>query len=54
MEPVAMVHLAGLLLVATFCWCWRQRCSRKTLLARMQEDRKTLLALAREWKKHPG
>lgn len=24
---------AGLLVVNTFCWCWRQRCQRKTTLA---------------------
>ena len=24
---------AGLLVVSTFCWCWRQRCQRKTTLA---------------------
>ena len=24
---------AGLLVVRTFCWCWRQRCQRKTTLA---------------------
>ena len=24
---------AGLLVVSTLCWCWRQRCQRKTTLA---------------------
>jgi hypothetical protein len=38
----------------TFCWCWRECSRRKTLLALMQEGRKTLLALEREWKNHPA
>jgi hypothetical protein len=45
MEPVIGGGIsAGLMLVATFCWCWRHRCTRKTTLAKM--DR--LLAWERE------
>jgi hypothetical protein len=40
-------------LVLTFCWCWRERSRRKTLLALSQEARKTLLALERERKSIP-
>jgi hypothetical protein len=36
---------AGLLVVRTFCWCWRQRSQRKTTL--------TLLAKLEEFGKDP-
>jgi hypothetical protein len=41
-------------LVLTFCWCWRERSRRKTLVVLRQEQRKTLLALERERKKRPA
>jgi hypothetical protein len=39
------------MLCGTFCWCWRQRSLRKTLVQLKQEDRKTLLALKRKRKR---
>jgi hypothetical protein len=37
--PVSVEHLlasggvsAGLMVVGTFCWCWRERCQRKSAL----------------------
>ena len=42
---------AGLIVVGTLCWCWRQRSLRKTLVALKQEDRKTLVALERPRRK---
>ena len=45
---------AVLMVVSTFCWCWRLRSLGKTLLALKQEDNKTLLALERERRKRPS
>ena len=42
---------AGLIVLDTLCWCWRQRSLRKTLVALKQEDRKTLVAQERARRK---
>ena len=40
---------AGLTIVGTFCWAWRHRCLRKTLLALKEADRRA--QLEREWER---
>jgi hypothetical protein len=39
---------AGLLMVRTFCWCWRQRSQRKTTLAVLDKLGEANPALVRE------
>jgi hypothetical protein len=34
---------AGLMMVSTFCWCWRHRCQRKTTLAVLDKLRDVTL-----------
>lgn len=42
---------AGLLMVRTFCWCWRQRSQRKTTLAVLDklEEANPSLVQEHEW-----
>jgi hypothetical protein len=35
---------AGLMVVSTFCWCWRQRSQRKTTLAVLDKFREIHLS----------
>jgi hypothetical protein len=42
---------AGLTIVGTFCWAWRHRCWRKTLVTLKETDRQTELELERERRK---
>jgi hypothetical protein len=55
MAPKDPLHVIGafaaLRLAWGLCCVWLERSQRKTLIARMQEERKTLLALERERKK---
>jgi hypothetical protein len=48
---MSSVIAAGLSIVGTFCWTWRNRCLRKTLLALKEADRQTELARERERRK---
>jgi hypothetical protein len=43
--PARLFALAILLLVATFCWCWRERCKRKSRTMLIHDYRDLLLAL---------
>jgi hypothetical protein len=42
---VSCLGAGGLTIVGTFCWAWRHRCLRKTLIALERERRETLLAV---------
>jgi hypothetical protein len=42
---------AGLTIVGTFCWAWRHRSLRKTLLALKEADRRAQLERERERRK---
>jgi hypothetical protein len=40
--PSRLLALAALLIVATFCWCWRERCKRKSRTALLRDYRDLL------------
>ena len=44
-NPARFLALAVLLIVATFCWCWRERCKRKSRTTLIHDYRDLLLAL---------
>jgi hypothetical protein len=45
------VSIALLMLTATFCWTWRERSRRKTLVALQRERRETSIQVEREQRK---
>lgn len=49
--PARLLALAALLLVGTFCWCWRQRCRRKTVKEIEQQRHDQRIELLQEYGK---
>jgi hypothetical protein len=49
--PLRVLALAVLLLVATFCWCWRERCRRKTVKEIEQQRHEKRMELLQQYGK---
>jgi hypothetical protein len=49
--PPRLLAAAVLLLVATFCWCWRERCRRKSIKEIEEQRHEKRLELLQEYGK---
>ena len=47
--PPRLLAAAVLLLVATFCWCWRERCRRRSIKDIEQQRHEQRLELLQEY-----